>query len=176
MSIVVAVEKCYIQTALDYMVDFAENKMCQKCVPCPIGTRHSIELLRKLSSSEGSVEDLRLLKAIAAGMKEAVLCKKGKDAGVYLEGVIEDNSDEFEEHAAGICAPRTCLPLVKFVVNPAKCTLCGVCKEVCPEDAIIGEKPSAYLAGFKPFYIRDQKCTRCGQCLPLCEPEAIEII
>lgn len=176
MSTAVVVEKCHIQTALEYLLDFAENKMCHKCVPCPIGTRHSIELLGKLASSEGSVDDLKLLKSIASGMKESVMCKKGKDAGAYLESAIEEHVIEFEEHVAGICTSRSCLPLVKFVVNPDKCTLCGVCKEVCPENAIIGETPLPYLAGFKPFYIRNQKCTRCGVCLPLCEPEAIEII
>lgn len=173
MNLALAVEKCHIQRALDYLYDFAEQRMCHKCVPCPIATKHALEILNQFSSGEGTIEDFFALKKIAQMMKMVVMCKKGKDAASYLEAILTEHEPEFKEHISGICGPKTCLPLVKFIIIPDKCTACGACKDVCPERAIVGKAPLPYIALSEPFVIQDKKCTRCGRCLPVCEFNAI---
>jgi NAD-dependent dihydropyrimidine dehydrogenase PreA subunit len=54
--------------------------------------------------------------------------------------------------------------------------MCGLCKEVCPQEAIVGEEYLPYLADNEPYYININKCDNCGLCLPVCEANAIELI
>lgn len=174
MSAVVA-ERCCVQLALEYMEEFARERMCHRCVPCVIATDQVIDLLRKFSDKAGTPEELQWLESIALGMQETVMCKLGREAGGYLEETVSTYRDQFEQHINGRCLQKSCLALVRFKIVPEKCTLCGICKDVCEEDAIVGEKGTPFVADFKPFCIRDEKCTRCGRCLPLCEAEAIEV-
>ncbi|NIN07007.1 MAG: 4Fe-4S dicluster domain-containing protein, partial [Armatimonadetes bacterium] len=57
-----------------------------------------------------------------------------------------------------------------------KCILCGLCKEACKYDAILGEKAEPYLSGYLPFEIRQRRCVKCGDCIKVCPVDAIEII
>jgi uncharacterized Fe-S center protein len=52
------------------------------------------------------------------------------------------------------------------VVEMSKCTHCGICKEICPEGAII----SLY-----PLTIDRDKCTGCGKCIDYCPEQALEV-
>ena len=71
---------------------------------------------------------------------------------------------------------RSCSSLVHYRVIPERCTMCGLCKEVCPQGAIVGEEYLPYLADNEPYYININKCDNCGLCLPVCEANAIELI
>ena len=46
-----------------------------------------------------------------------------------------------------------------------KCTLCEVCMEWCPEDAIIEKNDAAFII--------DDKCIGCGECLAVCKYNAV---
>lgn len=57
---------------------------------------------------------------------------------------------------------------LKPVVNPKKCTACGVCRDACPEDAItIIEKNHAH--------INRDLCIRCYCCHEMCQYSAIDL-
>ena len=70
-------------------------------------------------------------------------------------------------------------------VDPAKCTLCRKCTEVCPVSAAseFGEGVETRKAIYLPFpqaiprsYVIDPKtCTQCGQCVTACQPGAIDL-
>lgn len=49
------------------------------------------------------------------------------------------------------------------------CTGCGICPDVCPEDAIQMSQNAAYPAPV------DGKCTGCRECVQECPFDAIEV-
>lgn len=73
-------------------------------------------------------------------------------------------------------------------VDPERCTACGICTGVCPEEgpsdylgaAWLGETHKAIYQPFSqaipPTYVIDfALCTRCGTCVPACPYEAIDL-
>jgi len=172
---VVATKECAVSAALDLMTTFAAEKMCRKCVPCVQATAEIVNTLERLVAREGAEGNVDRLRATAAGMRETVMCKLGRDIAAELEEVLEDSGEEFVCHEQGRCPEGSCAALLTFTVSPERCTLCGACKEVCPDDAVVGEKPLPYLADYLPFRIRTDRCTGCGLCVPVCEPGAIKV-
>jgi heterodisulfide reductase subunit A2 len=69
-------------------------------------------------------------------------------------------------------------------INPATCTACGKCTEVCPESAInefntgLGRRAAAYLtfpqAVPRVFLIDRAACTDCGLCAEVCPVGAVD--
>lgn len=53
-------------------------------------------------------------------------------------------------------------PKVQLVVNPARCTGCGACVEVCPQGVNVLPAPG------EPVRVDFQACTRCGACIVPC--------
>jgi NADH-quinone oxidoreductase subunit F/NADP-reducing hydrogenase subunit HndC len=63
------------------------------------------------------------------------------------------------------CPAGTCTELLEFFIDDS-CKGCGLCKKVCPTDAIQGEK--------KELHVIDQvKCVKCGACIPKCPFKSI---
>jgi ferredoxin len=69
------------------------------------------------------------------------------------------------------------------VIDAARCTACGICVDICPEDALSvvpesrvafeGEAPSAH--GLSVLLKDADRCTRCGWCSPACPERAITV-
>lgn len=169
-------ERCELLKTLEFFLDFAQEEMCGKCLPCMLGTEQIIELFKKLTRGEGQEQDLDLLEVLSAEVQETARCGRGKKAaGVLADSLLK--REEYEEHAREKrCPARSCSSLVHYRVIPEKCTMCGLCKEVCPQGAIYGEEYILYLADNEPYYIKASKCDNCGLCLPVCEAGAIELI
>lgn len=55
---------------------------------------------------------------------------------------------------------------MKAIVDPQKCTVCGVCQEVCPYDAIIVKESSVEIT---------DDCALCGMCVDTCEFGALSL-
>jgi heterodisulfide reductase subunit A2 len=70
-------------------------------------------------------------------------------------------------------------------IDPAKCTACGKCTEVCPEQAInefnagLDRRAAAYLtfpqAVPRTFVIDREACTDCGLCAEVCPVQAVDL-
>ena len=56
-----------------------------------------------------------------------------------------------------------------WVSIDTKCDGCGICKEICPVDAIEGEQSQQHK-------VITNKCIGCGICVPKCPPAAISIL
>ncbi len=169
---------CSVQSALYFIGEFIAGPMCGKCYPCSLGTGEAkIRLMRISRHSENAAEaDIQALRRIGVNMAAGASCKKGRDAGQFITEVLSGSDEEIRQHLAGICPKRECADLIRYIIQPELCIMCGKCSEVCEGGAIIGEKKQPYLSGFLPFEIRQKRCTKCGVCVSVCPTGAIVAI
>ena len=83
-----------------------------------------------------------------------------------------------EEGRKSIIEQKTLVQTLNLALDMERCTGCGICKEVCPEEAI--EKGPVGAVGFKemevPEMVFDQKkCSYCGVCVELCPFTALKL-
>ncbi|MGZ4934905.1 MAG: 4Fe-4S binding protein [Halobacteriota archaeon] len=83
-----------------------------------------------------------------------------------------------EEGRKSIIEQKTLVQVLNLALDMERCTGCGICKEVCPEEAI--EKGPVGAVGFKemevPEMVFDQKkCSYCGVCVELCPFTALKL-
>ncbi len=170
-------KSCAVQRGLAFIEEFIAGPMCGRCYPCSLGAEEAkIRLIRLSQRLESAAEsDIEALNRIAFFMTEGSYCKKGRDAGRFLSGILESAREEFGLHLSGICPRRECISSIEYVVNPDLCIACGACVKRCAYDAIQGEKAES-SGGFLPFQIKKNVCVRCGDCVSCCPTGAIEII
>jgi len=166
--------KCPVRQALYYVDEFLAGPMCGKCFPCEMGAYEARIRLNRIVSGKGKEDDLSALVRIADEMADISRCKKGKDTAKFIREWID--SETFRKHLEGICPDKECGALIEYRVIPEKCTICGLCQEVCRDNAIVGEKMVSYRSGYLPFEIRQKRCTKCGECIKVCPSEAIEVV
>lgn len=164
---------CEPQHALSALIEFANDGMCGRCLPCPLATKQAIIILGRIIDGRGEASDLARLLRVADRLVDASRCPKGEETARTL-GESLKNAAEFDMHIEGICPKGTCLSLTRFRVVPEHCTMCGKCKEVCPETAIEGDLYVPYLGDNRPYVIREAKCNGCGECVKVCPEGAIE--
>jgi len=63
---------------------------------------------------------------------------------------------------------RSAVRLIRYSIRADKCTACGMCKKVCPVDAVSGAKKT-------PHKIDAAKCIKCGACMEACKFDAIAV-
>jgi ferredoxin len=166
--------KCPVQRSLYFVTEFLAGPMCGRCFPCSMGSYEARIRLLNLASGEGTEADLHALKRIAGDMLEASMCKKGKDTAKFILEWM--GTDVSQAHVGGKCPDKDCLPLIRYLIIPEKCTMCGLCMEVCKDNAIFGRKKKLYMSGYLPFEVRQKRCTKCGECIKVCPEGAIELV
>lgn len=102
------------------------------------------------------------------------MCKKGKDTAKFMLEWLQNGA--FAGHLESGCPDMECPALVRYEIIAEKCTMCDLCRDVCKDNAILGEKRKPYQSGYRPFEIRQKRCTKCGKCVKVCPERAIEII
>lgn len=166
--------KCPVKKALFYIGEFLDGPMCGRCMPCSLGSYEAKVRLTNIVEGRGTDKDISVLKLIMEEMLEGSLCKKGKDTAKFVREWM--GTKVYEEHINGRCPDGECPAFIEYRVIPDNCIMCGLCKEACKYEAIIGEKKVSYLSGYLPFEIRQKRCVKCGDCLRACPYEAIEIV
>jgi len=58
---------------------------------------------------------------------------------------------------------------VAIVVDSGKCSGCGVCEEICPEDVL-------RMVDGVPYAARPNECWYCGACMMDCAKGAIKVV
>jgi ferredoxin len=167
-------KQCPVQKSLVFIDEFLSGPMCGKCFPCSLGSYEARVRLNRLIQGIATEDDISTLKRIAANMVEASMCKKGKDTARFIIENIE--TGEYGEHLVKICSRKECKDLYQYIIVPEKCTMCGLCQEVCKDNAVIGEKKKPYLSGYLPFEIVQKRCTKCGECIKVCPTGAIIMV
>ncbi|MFA5354474.1 MAG: NADH-ubiquinone oxidoreductase-F iron-sulfur binding region domain-containing protein [Thermodesulfovibrionales bacterium] len=165
--------KCPVNRALVYVTEFLAGPMCGRCFPCAMGSYEARIRLQNLTEGRGTDADLAALRRIAAEMTEGSMCKKGKDTARFILEWME--TDAYAAHLVGRCPEQECKAFIEYRIVPQNCIICGLCKDACKHNAIIGEKKTTYQSGFLPFEIRQKRCVKCGDCLPVCPTGAVII-
>lgn len=164
--IVMDEDNCMVDIAKFYM-EFIVEESCGKCTPCRIGTKRLYEMLEKITSGNGEMEDLDKMEELAAHMQKSSLCALGQTAANPVLSTLRHFRNEYEAHIKDKkCPAGVCKDLLEYTIDTEKCIGCTACKRVCPVDAISGEVK-------KPHVIDQAKCIKCGACMDTCKFGAI---
>ena len=149
-----------------YFLDFTEKESCGKCTFCRIGTRHLLDILRRLTRGEGREGDIAQLETLSRSVKRGSLCGLGKTAPNPVLTSLAYFRDEYVAHIEeGRCPGRTCRALTTFYIDLEKCARgCDACVGCCPVDAV-------FTTSNRKKGIDQQLCVKCGECMVACPPD-----
>lgn len=90
-------------------IAFLQAESCGKCVPCRIGTKRMLDILTRITTGQGKMEDIDLLVEMATAIKDASLCGLGRTAANPVLTSIKHFREEYEEHIrSGYCRAAIC--------------------------------------------------------------------
>lgn len=164
--IVMDENNCMVDIAR-FFLDFTVDESCGKCPPCRIGTKRMLEILNRITEGKGQEGDIEKLEQLGNSIKASALCGLGQTAPNPILSTIKYFRGEYEAHIRDHkCPAGVCQALLQIIIKADLCKGCGLCKKVCPTDAISGERKEAHV-------IDQDKCIKCGACLEKCPFKAI---
>ena len=162
--VVLSESSCMVDVAR-YFLSFTCQESCGKCTFCRVGIRRMLDILDRLCTGKGSMEDIDKLEELAISIKQMALCGLGKTAPNPVLSTLKYFREEYEEHVKGICRTGTCKEMVKLEITE-ECVGCTKCAKACPSDAIP-------YTPYARHQIEVEKCVLCGLCIDECSYNAI---
>jgi len=152
---------CMVDMA-KFFLSFTKDESCGKCVPCRIGTETMLAILTRITEGKGKEGDIELLIELSDDIKGSSLCGLGQTAPNPVLSTIRYYRDEYEAHIHDKkCPSSVCKELIDFVVDEEGCKKCGICKRICPVDAVLWERKQVARIDL-------DKCTKCKSCIEEC--------
>ncbi len=159
-------DNCMVDIA-KFFLEFTVDESCGKCTPCRVGTRRLLEILEKITSGNGTMEDLDTLEELSLYIKDNSLCGLGQTAPNPVLSTLHFFRDEYIAHIKDKkCPAGVCKDLVSYKIIEDKCKGCTKCARNCPVNAISGSVKN-------PHIIDTAKCIKCGACVDNCPFGAI---
>lgn len=164
--IVMDEDNCMVDIA-KFFLEFTVDESCGKCTACRIGTKRLLELLDKIISGNGELEDIDKMQELSMYIKSNSLCGLGQTAPNPVLSTLRYFKDEYIAHIVDKkCPAGVCKKLVRYAIVEENCKGCTACARVCPVGAISGSVRN-------PHKIDPQKCIKCGACIQKCRFGAI---
>jgi NADH:ubiquinone oxidoreductase subunit F (NADH-binding)/(2Fe-2S) ferredoxin/Pyruvate/2-oxoacid:ferredoxin oxidoreductase delta subunit len=161
-------ETCMVDVA-KYFLTFLQDESCGKCVPCRLGIDRMLEIVTDITEGRGHAEQISLLEELGYTLGETALCGLGKTAANPVLSTLRYFREEYEAHIdRKQCPAGVCQALITYGIDSEKCTGCGVCKNECPHEAIMGKKKQAHTIDL-------HLCQKCGICSSDCKFDAIQV-
>jgi len=159
-------DNCMVDIA-KFFLEFTVDESCGKCPPCRIGTKRMLEILDKITSGKGEMEDIDKLETLANNIISSALCGLGQSAPQPVLSTLRYFRDEYIAHVRDKkCPAGVCKSMMSYVIAADRCKSCSICAKNCPVGAISGEKKV-------PYVINQEKCIKCGVCMEKCPFKAI---
>ncbi len=99
---------CMVDVA-KFFLKFTVDESCGKCVPCREGTRQMLNILEKITSGLGTMEDLDLLEKLGNVIKQTSLCGLGQTAPNPVLSTLRHFRDEYIAHVKDkVCPANVC--------------------------------------------------------------------
>lgn len=150
-----------------YFVDFLAGESCGKCTPCREGIKRTLEILTDITEGKGKEGDLELLEELGEVCKDFSLCGLGQTSANPVLSTLRYFREEYEAHVVEKrCPAGVCKALIQYSILKDKCTGCGACKVLCPNQAIQGEPKKTHV-------IDASKCIKCNTCRDICKFDAV---
>ncbi len=164
--IVMDEDNCMVDIA-KFFLEFTVDESCGKCTPCRIGTKRLYEMLHKITSGNGTLDDLEKMEKLCYYIKNNSLCGLGQTAPNPVLSTLRYFKDEYIAHVVDKkCPAGVCSHLLQYNILEDKCKGCTACARVCPAGAISGSVK-------EPHSIDPAKCIKCGACMSKCKFGAI---
>ena len=157
---------CMVDIA-KFFLEFTVDESCGKCTPCRVGTKRLLEILNKITSGNGALEDIDKMEELCYYIKENSLCGLGQTAPNPVLSTLKYYRDEYEAHVVEHrCPAGACKALTNYTIEADKCKGCTLCARNCPVGAISGAVKQAHV-------IDTNKCIKCGVCMEKCKFGAV---
>lgn len=153
-----------------FFLEFSVDESCGKCTPCRIGNKRLLELLEKLTSGNGTEEDIEKLEDLSIIVSKSSLCGLGQSSPNPILSTLTYFRDEYMAHVGEnkTCPAKKCKNLLNYFITD-KCVGCTKCARNCPVNCIEGKVKEKHI-------IDTAKCIKCGNCKNVCPVKAVVLV
>lgn len=171
--IVMDEDNCMVDIA-KFFLQFTVDESCGKCTPCRLGTKRMLEILEKITSGNGTMDDLDKLENLAYFVKTNSLCGLGQTAPNPVLSTLKYFRDEYIAHIVEKhCPAGVCSDLLVYTIDREKCMGCTMCMRNCPANAISVTKYTPEGHKRPSLVIDPAACVKCGTCQTVCKFDAV---